>query len=291
MEKGTKSLVIALIITFTAGFLALLFSFASKGDIFPSKKIGYVQISGTITSSSKTVAWIDTLINSENVPAILVRISSPGGGVVPSYEIYRKLMEAKEKGKIVVVSMGSMAASGGYMIACAGDVIVANPGSITGSIGVILEAPDVSELMQKLGIRMNTIKSSRYKDIASPYRPMKPEEKDLLKNVIMDVYEQFVQIVADSRGLPADSVRKIADGRIFTGRQAYEIGLVDTLGTLDDAIRIAADLAGIENTPKLKRQKPKRLSIWDLITGQFPEFTMPFSLMYKLTMPSKSVLD
>ncbi len=292
MRNQMNPLLIAIGITISVGLLAFLVKIVSSEQSFiPSKRIGYVEISGTITSSRKTTAWIDTLIRDRNVPVILVRVSSPGGGVVPSYEIYKKLVEARDSDKIVVVSMGSIAASGAYMISCAGDVVVANPGTITGSIGVILQSPDFSKLMDRVGVKMNTIKSAKYKDIASPYRPMAPDEKELLKNVILDVYDQFVDIVAQSRRLPADSVRKIADGRIFTGRQAYEIGLVDTLGTFDDAVKIAAQLAWISGTPKFRKQRPRRLSLFDLLSNRVSELLAPFQMSYMIDIPSEALSD
>ncbi len=265
---------------------AILLSFFIKGgsplkdSLLPIKRVGLVEINGVISSSKEIVAWIDELENDKNVPVILVRINSPGGGVVPSYEIYKKLLEAKEKGKKIVISMGSLAASGGYMIACAGDVIMANPGSITGSIGVILQTPDFSGLMDKIGVRMNTIKSAKYKDIGSPYRPMKTDEKEILKGVIMDAYDQFVQIVSKSRYMSVDSVRKIADGRIFTGRQALEIGLVDTIGTMEDAINLAASIGGLKTPPAIRKKPKKKVTIFDLLNNQVSELLIPFRLMY-----------
>ncbi|MBI4722174.1 MAG: signal peptide peptidase SppA [Candidatus Stahlbacteria bacterium] len=221
------------------------------------KSIGLIEISGVIESSAETIKNIAKCEATPNIKAIVVHIQSPGGSVVPSQEIYSALRKAK---KPTVASLSDYAASGGYYIACACDQIVSNPGTLTGSIGVILSLPNVTELIKKVGLKFNVIKSRPYKDIGSPYRDLMPDEYDLLKVVVDDVYDQFVGAVVEGRGLDKEKVLEIADGRILSGRQAFELGLVDTLGTLEDAKLFAASLAGIKGEPKVvefKKLQPR----------------------------------
>ncbi len=219
------------------------------------KAIGLIEIKDVIKSSEQTVKDIDKCKKSPNIKAIVVHIESPGGTVVPCQEIYKAI---RELGKPTVASLGIYAASGGYYIACACDKIVSNPGTMTGSIGVIMNFPNVSELIKKIGIKFNVIKSRPHKDIGSPYRDLTLEERKLLKGVVDDVYDQFVNVVMEGRGLSRDEVLEVADGRIMSGRQAFELELVDTLGTLHDAKLLAGSLGGILGEPKVVEfRKPK----------------------------------
>jgi len=194
-----------------------------------------VKISGTIVDSKDIVDWIEYGKNNPQIRGMLLVINSPGGAIVPSDEIYQSIVSFKKSGKPVVAYLGSVAASGGYYIACAADYIVSHPLSLTGSIGVILEYPVVEKLMQKLGVEMVVVKSGEIKDIASPFRKLSPKERKILENVVNQGYMNFVKVVSESRHLSVDSVLKIADGRVITGADAYRWGLVDTLGTLDVA--------------------------------------------------------
>ncbi|MCD4688678.1 MAG: signal peptide peptidase SppA [Desulfuromonadaceae bacterium] len=213
-------------------------------------KVGYITIAGAITTSEKIVEQIVDFKEDSSVKAIVLRINSPGGSVSPSQEIYDEVKAAAAL-KPVVVSMGSVAASGGYYIAVPAQRILANPGTITGSIGVIMQFTNVEELLGKVGLKSQVVKSGLHKDIGSPMRPMSSADREILQSLIDDVYAQFVQAVAESRQMDPDKVRLLADGRIFTGRQAFEAGLVDELGGYQDAIRVAAELAGIEGKPKV----------------------------------------
>ena len=213
-------------------------------------KVGYVTIAGAITSSEKIIEQIDIFKDDGSVKAIVLRVNSPGGGVSPSQEIYDEVKAAAAV-KPVVVSMGSVAASGGYYIAVPAQRILANPGTITGSIGVIMQFTNVEELLGKVGLKSQVVKSGLHKDIGSPVRPMSSADREILQSLIDDVYAQFVQAVAESRQMEPEKVRQLADGRIFTGRQALEAGLVDELGGYQDAIRVAAELAGIKGKPKV----------------------------------------
>jgi protease-4 len=184
--------------------------------------------------------------------------------VAPAQEIHAEVKKAQREKKILV-SMGSVAASGGYYIACAADKILANPGSITGSIGVIVESLNVEELLRKLGLQSMVVKSGKHKDIGSPLRSMTEEEKRLLQGVLDSVHDQFIQAVAEGRKLPPEKVREVADGRIFSGDQARALGLVDDLGSLEDTIALAAKMAGIRGEPEVLYPEKKRFSLLDLL--------------------------
>jgi len=198
----------------------------------------------------------------ENIKAIVLRINSPGGGVGPAQEIYSELLKLRTTKKIIA-SMESVAASGGFYIACAAHKIVANPGTITGSIGVIIEFANIEELLGKVGLKSVVIKSGKYKDILSPTRTMTPEDRALIQGVIDSVHNQFIEAVAKGRNLPKEKVIKIADGRIFSGEQAQQLGLVDQLGNFQDAIDAAAKMCGIVGEPRIQYPEKRRPSIWE----------------------------
>jgi protease-4 len=211
-----------------------------------------------LITSDNIVDEINSYADDSSVKAILIRIDSPGGGVVASQEIFNAVLNARNRGKKkVVISMGSVAASGGYYIAAAGDRIVANPGTLTGSIGVKMEFANLEKLLEKIGVRGMVIKAGEYKDMGSPFREMTDHEKMLLQWVIDDVHSQFIEAVAKGRNLPEADVKAIADGRIFTGRQALQLKLVDQLGDLEDSILVAAELAGIKGKPKVVKKEKK----------------------------------
>ena len=222
------------------------------------EKIAVVKIEGVILDSKDIIEELREHRENKSVKAILLRIDSPGGAVAPSQEIYTEVLKIRDEGKKkIVTSMGSVAASGGYYIASASDKIVANPGSVTGSIGVILELANVSGLMKKVGVESVVIKSGKFKDVGSLFRTMMPEERELLQGVIDDTYDQFVEAVSAGRGINKEDLIPIADGRVFTGRQAKKLGLVDELGSMQDAVKITADLAGIKGEPDLIEKKKK----------------------------------
>jgi protease-4 len=250
-------------------FIVLFFigrhSGGKTGGFAFGDKIAVVDVKGVITQSSGVIEEIEQYLADEGVKAIILRVDSPGGGVGPSQEIYREIMRIKSNSKRkVVTSMGSVAASGGYYIACASDLIVANPGTITGSIGVIMQFSNFEELLKKIGIKGVVIKSGEHKDIGSPFREMTPEERRIMQEVLDNVHQQFIQAVADGRKLDRSKVAQIADGRIMTGEQAKNLGLVDELGNLQDTIDITAKLVGIVGKPNVLYPR-KRLSIWELL--------------------------
>jgi protease-4 len=206
-----------------------------------------------------------------DVKAVVVRVNSPGGSVVASDEIYHMLLNFD---KPVVVWMADMAASGGYYISCAGDYVFAHPGTLAGSIGVISQFITAEELMDKIGVDAVVITSGPRKDIGSPFRDMTDEEKALWEEIIDETYEGFVEVVAEARGLPLEDVRELADGSLYTGRQALELGLVDEVGTLEDAIAKAAEMGSIEGEPRVIELKPA-ISFFDLMYGFQAGSTMP----------------
>ncbi len=234
-----------------------------------ANQIALVRVEGVIVDADEPVQQLRDFAENDAIRAILIRIDSPGGAVVPSQEIYDQVRKIHAEGRQkIVVSMGSVAASGGYYIASASDRIVANPGTLTGSIGVILEMPNFEELMKKIGVENTVVKSGAHKDLISPFRKLGDEERAILQRVMDDVHDQFIQAVADGRGLAKDTVAAIADGQVFTGRQAKERGLVDEIGSFEDAIRITGELAGITGRPVIV--EPKRpFSLTDLIRTMF----------------------
>ncbi|MGZ3539324.1 MAG: signal peptide peptidase SppA [Thermodesulfobacteriota bacterium] len=228
-------------------------------------KIAVVEVKGVISQSSAVIEELQQYLADDGVKAIVLRVDSPGGGVGPAQEIHREIMRIRSTSKKkVVTSMGSVAASGGYYIACASDRIVANPGTITGSIGVIMQFSNLEELLKKIGVKGVVLKSGEHKDIGSPFREMTSEERKIMQDVLDNVHEQFIQAVADGRKLDRSKVAQIADGRILTGEQAKNLGLVDQLGNLQDTIDITAKMVGIEGTPNILYPK-RKISIWDLL--------------------------
>jgi len=254
------------------GLMLAFFIAGSASDVSSlktwSKGLGYIEIEGTIVDATETVRQLKALEHNSQVKGILIRVDSPGGVTSPSHEIYEEIRRIRDGGMPIIVSMGSLAASGGYYVSAPATKIVANPQTLTGSIGVIMEFPVIKGLMDKVGVKVEVVKSRVSKDIGSPFRDMTDQDRELLQGVVADAYDQFVSIVSTERHIPEDSVRALADGRIMTGRQALAFGLVDTLGTFEDAKRIAASLCGIEGEPRLIRPS-RRLNSWvrDMLEG------------------------
>ncbi|TCK06328.1 signal peptide peptidase SppA [Phorcysia thermohydrogeniphila] len=232
-------------------------------------KIGVVRVEGVISSSERYIKLLNQLEKNKSVKAIVLRVNSPGGVVGACQEIHDKVEEITKK-KPVVVSMGSVAASGGLYISVPATKIVANPGTITGSIGVILQTYNVKELADKWGIKVVTVKSGKFKDLLNPFKEPKKEDLKVLQELINDSYMQFVEAVAKGRKLPIEKVKEIADGRVFTGRKAKEIGLVDELGNFERAIEIAKELAKAPDA-KVYEVKPKKTLLQKLIGEETKE--------------------
>jgi len=266
--------------------LVLVNLFFPDLDLSTEDRIALVRIEGIILDSQTTVGELKRFGENPSVKAIVLRIDSPGGGVVPSQEIYDAVQRVRNKSnKAVIASMGTVAASGGYYIAAATDRILANPGTLTGSIGVIMEMANIEGLLKKIGVEGVVVKSGRYKDVGSPLRKMSDEEQALLQSVMDDVHKQFIEAVAAGRSLEVADVKALADGRIFTGRQAKDAKLVDELGNLEDAIQLAAEIAGIEGEPKVVEPR-RRFSLRELLESRlstlFPklDFHTGVSLKY-----------
>jgi len=256
--------------------LSALVPLILDGAWFGGERVAVVRIEGVIVDSRDAIEELRKFRENPNVKAIVLRIDSPGGGVVPSQEIYSEVLKTRTEGRVkVVTSMGNLAASGGYYIAAATDRIVANPGTLTGSIGVIMELANVRGLMEKVGVQSVVIKSGKHKDLASPFRTMSVEDRAILQTVLDDVHDQFIQAVAAGRAMKVDQVRDLADGRIFTGRQARTVKLVDELGDLQDAIRLAGKMGGIAGEPRVVETR-KRFSLRDLLGNVFDGKVSPF---------------
>ncbi len=256
-----------LIVTLVFGAFFLLIGVISRMDdlnLSAKDRVAVVPVNGLITESEPTIEQLKKYAKDDSVKAVVLRINSPGGGVGPSQEIYEEVRKIRDK-KVVVTSMGALAASGGYYIACGSQKIFANPGTITGSIGVIMQFVNAKDLIEKIGVKGMVVKSGAFKDIGSPVRDMKPEERDLLQSVIDNVHSQFVSAVAEGRKMDRVKVAGIADGRIFSGEQARALGLVDALGDLEDAVAEAGKMAGIEGEPKVVTPPKKKISILDLL--------------------------
>ena len=216
------------------------------------------------------MAQLQEALNDDTIKAVVIRLNTPGGSAAASQEIGREVERLQQAGKVVVASMGDVAASGGYWIAALADHIMASPATITGSIGVIMQLTNLEGLYEKLGIRVETIKSGEHKDLGNPARELTPEERALLEALVDDMYDQFVSVVAEGRSLPRETVLRLADGRIFSGRQALELGLVDSLGNFQDAIERAAELGGISDAytvRELGERSPLELFLRQLQLG------------------------
>jgi protease-4 len=251
-----------------------------------SKKIAVLDVRGSIVSSEETIKIIHSYRDDPTVAAVVLYIDSPGGGVAPSQEIHAELLELKEKNKNVYAYMSNIGASGAYYVACASDKIYAAPGTLTGSIGVIMTFTNIEGLFGKVGLSSKTIKSGRYKDIGSPLRAMTPEEEALLGETVDDVYQEFLDVVVDARRpvitdkLKAQGVESptrygarryvmdYADGRVFSGRQAQELGFVDELGNFQKCLKDVAEEIGVKGRPVIVRKRAKEPSLYDVLFGR-----------------------
>lgn len=260
--------VVTVVVIFGGLFLMLLLfsvvmiSAFGGGDGFGSSadQIGVVEIKGEIADSKKTVQQLRTFARRDSIKGIVVRIDSPGGAVAPSQEMFQAVQRAGDD-KPLVVSMGSTAASGGYYISVGAKHIIANPGTVTGSIGVISQVFDVKGLLDDLDVKVNTIKTGKFKDTGSPFRDFNDDDRHYFDQLIADIYDQFVEDVAKARGLKVDKVRALADGRVYTGRQAKKLGLIDQLGTFEDAVDWVKDKAHITGEPTLVYPKQDKAGL------------------------------
>lgn len=259
--RGIGILSAFLLVFVLTAFLLSYFGGGQSGAGLWSKAVGVIEVRGVINDADKIIDSIRRFAKADHVRAVVLRVESPGGGVTPSQEIYRELTRLREK-KPVIASLGGVAASGGYYIASACSTIVANPGTITGSIGVIMETVNVQGLLEKLGVKGVVIKAGTYKDLGSPLRDMSPEERQILGTMLNDVHKQFIAAVATGRHMDEAKIQTLADGRVYSGEQALRLGLVDQLGNFQDAITLAAEQAGIAGEPQVIRAQQQRRAWW-----------------------------
>jgi protease-4 len=246
------------------------------------KKIGEVRVEGPIMDAESIVRQLQLLREDRSIAGVILRIDSPGGATAPSQEIYNAVWQYRSGEKPLIVSMGNVAASGGYYIASPARRIFAASGTLTGSIGVIMTIPLFKELSKKIGIEMQTFKAGDYKDIASPYRSMTPAEKKMIQALLDDTHEQFIGDVARARSLDVDSLRLIADGRIFTGRQAVAVHLVDTLGGYEAALSYLRSITGVAASSRVVNKKESSLRMRDWLVS---ESIRLFPQMYRVLAP------
>jgi protease-4 len=282
--------------------MAVLVSLATTGrGLELGEAVAIVRVEGVLLSgpspdspfdsggaySGQIVEYLEQAQEDSSVKAIVLRVNSPGGSVVASDEIYQQMLKMK---KPIVASMGELAASGGYYISAPADVIVANPATLTGSIGVIAQMTNLEELMEKVGVEVMVIKSGTHKDVGSPFREMTEEEKAIWQAIIDETYDQFVAIVAEGRGLSEEKVREIADGRVYTGRQALELGLADELGNLPEAIDRAAELGGIKGEPRLVEYR-RPPTLFETFFSSLVSPLQPFDLARLLDLEGRPSLQ
>lgn len=231
-------------------------------------KIALVNLDFTILSSESIVRQFKKYSEDKSIKAILLKVNTPGGGVAASQEMYEIIKNTRDKGKPVIVSISSLGASGGYYAACGGSLIMADPGSLVGSIGVIINLMNFKDLAEKIGVSQTVIKSGELKDAGSPLKVMNEKDIEYFQSIVDDTFDQFLEVVSKERKIDKDKLREYADGRVFTGRQAKEIGLIDSLGTYEDAVRVAAIMAGIDGEPTIVRER-ERLSLAERILDGF----------------------
>ena len=273
-----RLLFLALILLALVGISSITSEWVQQGT---KNRIGIVDITGLISDSQYIINQVKKFRQDKRIRGIILRIDSPGGAVGPSQEIYDEVLKTRESGKTIYASMGALAASGGYYIASAAEKIFANPGTLTGSIGVIMAFSNAKGLMEKIGLQPEIVKAGEYKDIGSPARAMTQKERNLLQSVVTDVHQQFIEAVASGRDISVAEVTKIADGRILTGRQAYSLNLVDQMGGLQVSIDQLAHKVGIIGSPKIIKETP-RVGFLDWVLKS----TVNQSLINRSSIPS-----
>jgi protease-4 len=256
---------------------------SSRSGGLSLKHIGLVRVQGTIIDSDEYVRQLRSLRLDKSIAGVILRIDSPGGAVAPSQEIYAEVMKYRTEGKPLVVSMGSVAASGGYYIASPAQRIFADPGTLTGSIGVIFTLPLYQELSKKIGIEFRVFKAGALKDVGSPYRAMTEAEKKFIDELLLDTHEQFIADVAKGRKMNKDTLALIADGRVLSGRQALKAGLVDSLGGYEDAVDWLRERTGLSRTAKIVRKKPASSRVMDWFEE---ESSKMFPFLHQIRQPA-----
>jgi protease-4 len=267
----TGCLITFLVVLFFLGISGVVLALLGKGSIFgPRERVGVVEIKGVLTDSRIAIKQLDRFKDDRNIKAIVLRINSPGGAVGPAQEILREVEKVRAQKK-VVASLGTVAASGGYYIASGANFIMANRGTATGSIGVIMQFTNVEGLTKKIGVDFFNLKAGRYKDVGSPFRPMTPEDKAYLQGLLDNIYQQFLNDVAHNRKIPLAKLRTLAEGKIYSGEEARQIGLVDGFGNLPDAIEKAGRMGGIKGKVEAVYPEKEGFSLLRLLLGQDTE--------------------
>lgn len=264
------AVVIAVVSLMTLTGIALALFAAGGGGLGLGGRIALIELDGVIADDRVLLERVRRLRADPSVDGWVVSINSPGGMVAPSQSLYETLRRIRLEDEVpVIAAIGSVGASGGYYVALAADSILALPGSITGSIGVIVEYPNVQELMQRVGIEMEVVKSGARKDMGSPFRDMDAADRETLTAMVDDVHAQFVETVAAARGMTVEAVVPLADGRIFSGRQAMAAGLVDRMGNVEEAIGLAGRMAGLGSEPRVARPPDTEVPLLlDLLFGE-----------------------
>jgi len=277
------------ILTFTATLscfiilISLIFRIdAAKSEFIIGDKVGVIEITGVILESKKVLSDIKEFREDDTIKAIVLRIDSPGGGVGPSQEIFQEVRKTI-KSKTMITSMGTVAASGGYYIAAGTNGIMANPGTITGSIGVLMGYTDLQEVFQKIGLKSVVVKSGDYKDMGSPVRKMTEKEREILQDFVDQIHLQFIRDAALGRNMDPEKIALLADGRIFTGEQAKYFGLIDRLGNLEDAIEWAGELGGIEGKISTVYPNEETPAVLDYLLGSSLEQIVDKALQPRIT--------
>lgn len=277
MARRRSDIVIGVILVIVLGIILWLaigiYTSPGSGGVTYSGSgdVAVLRLEGMIAEPTDFIDRLERYSERKDVKAIVLRIESPGGVVAASQEIYAAVKRARESEKPVVTSMGSIAASGGYYVALGSDSILANPGTLTGSIGVLMDFPEITKLLNELGIEFHSVTSGTYKNAGAPYDDWDEQTREYFKSIVMDSYDQFVQVVAEERRLSPDSVRILADGRVFTGRQALGHGLIDGIGGLHEAVQLAARMAGIEGEPSVIKPHRREIRLWDLLFGDMEQ--------------------
>jgi protease-4 len=246
-------------------------------------RVAVVELEGLIAETDDLVRELRQHRENPSVRAVVIRINSPGGVVGPTQEVHEALLRLREAKKPVVASLGSVAASGGYYVAVAADQIYANPGSLTGSIGVIMQMANVEALFKKVGVDYIVVKAGQFKDLGNFSRPMTPEERRVIQGLLDDVHGQFIDAVAKGRKLDRATVAQFADGRIFSGTQALGLHMVDALGGLEDAVNAAAKLANLPTPAPVERAR-RRFSIFDFVRSELG-FSVPAATLLPARLP------
>ena len=312
MFKSSVYSFYVILLVFFLSFSATVFHYgtlntekSTHSPLFQKEGIGLLTITGPISAETpssgfRADGFLDTLEKiysfekNPSIKALVVRINSPGGTVGSSQEIYQALLRLKKTRKIpIIVSMGDVTASGGFWIAMAGDTLFANPGSIVGNIGVIMQNFNLESVAEKLGVEVHVYKSGPYKDILSSFRSTSESEKDLVKQMIDNIHQQFVEVVRLGRQLDSKEIANVTDGRIFTGLQALEKGLIDKLGGLDDAISFAGEHTGLGRSPHVIEHAPHGMQqLFHFIQEQTRlQFQSVFNRLFQALPPIQTTIQ